>query len=262
VVKCNQENNRRFDKTKPGFKTYICLGESYKMKTPLLSDERIEKFDRILSRGLCRGMGTSDGQMCIEAAITQALDLPLSDVPNCVTQEIRDFNISLNVKGWSSPHARAKHLRDLGIAQIGSLGVVNGKEFLRHLQRKIIGVLLPDLFRKVFNNKKDILLLVQACEQEPTVKNCQLLEYATYATYSAYSAYAGLLGLRAVHAANAAKNAAKNAADAANAASSANIVYNTTCFASAANPNYYFIMCADLALEVLKGLKSPGCEWL
>src|SRR5882762_3359604 len=87
----------------------------------------IAKFDKILERGLCTGVGTRDGQMCIEAAICAALDLPHGDDPQCVEPAVRAYKIALNdAPYWVSPASRAKGLRDLGIAQIGSRGVVDG----------------------------------------------------------------------------------------------------------------------------------------
>ena len=61
----------------------------------------IKKFDKILERGLCSGIGVPDGQMCIEAAIAQAMDLPFNDKPKCVEPAIRTYKITLNDKGWS-----------------------------------------------------------------------------------------------------------------------------------------------------------------
>ena len=87
----------------------------------------IPKFDAVLERGLCKGVGVRDGQMCIEAAICYALDLPHGDKPNCVAESVRRFKIKLNDAHWSSPQARARGLRDLGIAQIGSKEVIEDK---------------------------------------------------------------------------------------------------------------------------------------
>src|SRR5262245_39885173 len=89
----------------------------------------IPKFDAILQRGLCQGVGERHGQMCIEAAICAALDLPHGDDPQCVEPAIRAYKIQLNDSHWSTSLARAAGLRDLGIAQIGSRGVINGVEF-------------------------------------------------------------------------------------------------------------------------------------
>src|SRR6266480_87978 len=93
----------------------------------------VEKFDSILTRGLSAGLGEQSGQMCIEAAICATLGLPHGDKPTCVAKSVRDFKIALNDKRWSSAKARAEGLRDLGLAQLGSLGVVDDKQFTSKL---------------------------------------------------------------------------------------------------------------------------------
>src|SRR3990167_4202559 len=150
----------------------------------------IPKFDAILSRGLCSGVGNRDGQMCIEAAICAALDLPHGDNPSCVEPNIRAYKIALNDKSWSCPEARAKGLRDLGIAQIGSRGVVNGREFTQRLAKRTIQVLLPEMVRSIPSLAKQakLLELAQICEQEGTRNAAVELGEALYATAAAATA--------------------------------------------------------------------------
>ena len=208
----------------------------------------IAKFDEALSRGLCAGVGSRDGQMCIEAAICYALDLPHSDDPLCVTSSVRSFKISLNDSNkWKSAESRAKHLRDLGIAQIGSKGVVDSNEFSKLLAEKAIKVLIPQLFRSLYPNK--YVKLVNACETEGTAAAARKLADATYAA-------AGAANTAAYGAANTAAYAAAAAAAAA---------ANTAAYAAydkKQDPEKYLILAANLALEVLKELKSPGCAWI
>ena len=114
-----------------------------------VEDFDVKQFDSILSRGLSGGLGRRDSQMCIETAICTVLNLPHGDDPKCVSNAVRLFKISLNDAPWSSPKARAKGLRNLGLAQLGSLGVVDDVEFVVRLSKKIISSLLPKLFRAV-----------------------------------------------------------------------------------------------------------------
>ena len=205
----------------------------------------IPKFDKILERGLCSGLGAADGQMCIEAAITQCLGLPFGDNPSCVTPAVRSYKIALNDKIWSSPQARAAGLRNLGIAQIGSAGVVDDSEFLRRLAEKTIRVLIPALFRELFPDKPALLAVADRCEKEGTkeaAREARRLAAAADADADAYSA---------AYAAAAAADAAADAA--ANAAADA---------AAKPRTDKYLLLSASLALDVLRELKSPGCEWL
>ena len=96
-----------------------------------IKDFDVKKFDSILAAGLSKGLGSRGSQVCIEAAICQVLDLPHSDDPGCVAASVRSFKIRLNDSNWSSSKARAAGLRDLGLAQLGSLGVVDDFEFIK-----------------------------------------------------------------------------------------------------------------------------------
>jgi hypothetical protein len=164
----------------------------------------IPKFDAVLARGLCQGVGDRDGQMCIEAAICYALDLPHGDEPDCVTPEVRSYKIWLNDAPWSSPEARAAGLRDLGIAQIGSKGVVDGRAFTTALAEQTIRVLIPMLFREVFTQDT---VAHQRCRD--AADRCER-EGTRAAAAAAAAAYAA-----AAYAAAAYANAAADAADAA-----------------------------------------------
>ena len=217
--------------------------------------ETVRKFDAILARGLTRGVGTRDGQMCIEAAICTVLDLPHGDDPVCVTPAVRRYKIRLNDSHrWVSAASRADGLRALGLAQIGSRGVVDDAEFARRLVEKTNRVLIPDLFRR-FSNKPEMLAAADRCEREGT------REAASEAR-------------RAADAAAATAAAAAYAADAAAATAAAYAAYAAAATAAAAAyaayaagfegvaPEYYLRLSADLALDVLRELKSPGMALL
>ncbi len=209
----------------------------------------IPKFDEALSRGLSRGLGKRDGQMCIEAAICYALDLPHGDQPNCVTEDIIPFKTTLNDSiYWKSPESRAKHLRNLGIAQLGSKGVIPYGEFTKKIVDKTIRILIPKLFREIYPN--ELVELVDNCEKLGGSASINKLSAASasYAAYAAAYAYAS------------ASAAAASAYDSAYAYASASAA--AAYAASAYDSEKYLILSAELALESLKELKSPGCEWL
>ena len=203
----------------------------------------IELYDSILLRGLSNGKGDPNGQMCIEAAICNVLGLPHDDDPKCVAQSVRSFKISLNDKKWSSPEARAKGLRDLGLAQLGSLDIVSDADFTTILAKKIIQILIPKLYRQVFPDNQKLLDLVDICEKEGTKQSVNNASNAAYAAYSASNA---------AYSADYATDAANYASNAAHSAD----------YASNAAHDEYLILVANLALEVLKELNSPGCKLL
>src|SRR5262249_36589829 len=88
----------------------------------------------VVDAGLVSGVGQPiPGKMCVEAAVCFALGLPHGDEPACVSSALRALKIRLNDSGWSSPQARAKGLRRLAVAQLGSAGHLDAKEFVRRV---------------------------------------------------------------------------------------------------------------------------------
>jgi hypothetical protein len=130
----------------------------------------IKKFNSILGRGLCSGVGDRDGQMCIEAAVCAVLDLPHGDDPGCVAESVRAFKIKLNDCEWSSPQARADGLRKLGLAQLGSKGVVNDVEFSKRLAEKVIRTAIPRVLRGLPASiqSQELKDAADRCEKEGT----------------------------------------------------------------------------------------------
>jgi len=191
-------------------------------------------FDAILARGLSGGVGQRDGQMCIEAAVCAALGLPHGDDPKCVASAVRMFKIRLNDSRWSSPRARAEGLRRLGIAQLGSMGVVDDCEFTRRIAESTIRQLVPKLFRTLFPSNARCLTAADRCEAEGSREAAREAQVAASAVYAvAYAAYAA-----DAYAAYAAASAADAAADG------------------------YLRLSADIAFGILADLKSPGALWL
>src|SRR5258708_34821687 len=88
------------------------------------------KVLEVVDVGLCKGVGNPvPGQMCVEAAVCFALGLPHGDNPECVSNALRQLKIRLNDVNWSSNEARAKGLRRLAVAQLGSKDKLNEVEF-------------------------------------------------------------------------------------------------------------------------------------
>jgi hypothetical protein len=248
------------------------------MKIDYTDRSLVAKFDAILERGLCVGVGKRDGQMCIEAAICAVLDLPHGDNPSCVEPAVRSFKIRLNDARWSSPVARAAGLRDLGLAQIGSRGVVQGQEFAKRVAEQTIRILIPKLFRSLFPLNSRCLAAADRCEREGTMAASRNAEAAcadaadaaaacteaAYADAAACAAYAEAASAEAAYAVAAAACAAYAVAAAAEAADAV-AACTEAAYAEAAdnsNPDKYLLLSASLALQILRDLNSPGCAFL
>jgi len=240
--------------------------------TPIDFQTIIPIYDAILSRGLCAGVGQRDGQMCIEAAICAALGLPHGDNPECVAPAIRAYKITLNDAPWSTPEARASGLHDIGLAQIGSRGVVDDMEFSNRLAEKTIRELIPKLFREMLADYPACLAAADRCESEGTATAARAAAEAAEAAARAARATAEIAACATeatAWAAEAVVWAASCAARAAAAAEAA-IWYTGTAWAARAATeatawaagDAYLLLSAKLALEVLRELKSPGCEWI
>lgn len=249
------------------------------MNTPFdITTFDVEKYDSILARGLSVGLGNRSDLVCIEAAICIVLGLPHGDDPGCVGNAIRHYKIALNDSCWSCPKTRAQGMRNLGLAQLGSKGVVDDKEFKHKMALKTINILIPKLFRHIFPKNQTCLTTAKKCEQA-TLDTADAAAFAaasaaaavadaSSAAYAADDASAAAFAAANAFAATAATNAssaayayaayayaAANATNAANAAANVNRDGKNPC-------DKFLILSANLALETLKELGSPGCALL
>lgn len=129
----------------------------------------------VVDHGLSSGMGDPVlGGFCVEAAICYALGLPHGDDPGCVSPALRSLKISLNDRSWSSNGARAKGLRRLALAQLGSAGVLDEQEFARRVAEMAIRKMVPIGLRAAASIQKDaqhrqsLLDAARRCEGEDT----------------------------------------------------------------------------------------------
>jgi len=98
-----------------------------------INEEISKKVLEVVDAGLSCGKGEPEpGKMCVEAAVCYALGLPHSDNPPCVGNAVRSFKIGLNDSRWSSNQARAKGMRRIALAQLGS-DILDQNEFYRRL---------------------------------------------------------------------------------------------------------------------------------
>lgn len=196
-----------------------------------LTAEQLAKYDELMAHGLSRGLGNRGGKMCIEAVWCTVLGLPHGDDPGCVAKSVRYYKINLNDAIWSSELARSKGMYKLGIAQIGSMGVIDDITFSTMITLKTIQIIIPMLFRELFPNNPSCLNAANKCEN-------------------------AIILTEAVGAAGAAAEAAGEAAGAAGAIGAVGATR------ASAEADKYLILSANLALEILKDLNSPGCRYL
>jgi hypothetical protein len=90
------------------------------------------------------------GEMCVESAVAYALGYPHNDQPKCVANCVRDFKITVNDGApFKDEKDRAKGLRRIAVAQLGSAGLVRGSRFQARLNTQLISTLLPRVFRGI-----------------------------------------------------------------------------------------------------------------
>jgi hypothetical protein len=251
-----------------------------------LTKEFAQKVLSVVDAGLVAGVGRPvPGQMCVEAAVNYAMGKPHGDEPDCVSPALRRLKIKLNDSRWSSNVARTKGLRRLAIAQLGSAGLLDEKEFAHRCAVLAIQVAVPFALRAAANMKgngafrEKLLAAAEKCEQETTreraieAKDAAVHAYgaadaadaAAYAAYAAaYAAYAAAVhAYAAADAADAAAYAADAAADAAAYAAdaAADAADAADAAAYAARDSFLADFC-ECVVQILIDMKAPGCKYL
>jgi hypothetical protein len=244
-------------------------------------DETIaRKVLSIVDQGLSSGLGVQEpGKMCVEAAVCYALGLPHGDDPGCVAPSLRALKIRLNDSSWSSKQARAKGLRRLAVAQLGSKYNLNEKEFRRRLVDHALHVSTPQALRsaasvqKNAEHKQALIDAANRCEVEGTREAALHGKKTAYAAYAAYaaSAYAAsaasaasdAAAYAAAYASAASADAAAYAASAASAsAASADAAAYAASAAYADARDKSLAGYAEAVVQILIDMKAPGCQWL
>jgi hypothetical protein len=238
----------------------------------------------VVDKGLVSGLGEQKpGHFCVEAAICYALGLPHGDDPACVSRALRSLKIKLNDASWSSKTARAKGLRRLAVAQLGSRDHLDDKEFARRVVELAIRTSVPLALRaaaSIHKNPEHVQALRDAanrCEAEGSRASAEAArEVAQKARKRADAAAAADAAYDAAYAASASADAAYAAADAASAADAAAAAYAAAAAAYAASAAAaaaaaaaydaaYDKSLADFAesvVQILIEMKAPGCQWL
>ena len=223
-----------------------------------VTEKLAAKVLSVIDAGLVSGIGEPvPGQMCVEAAVCYAMDLPHSDRPTCVSSALRELKIAINDKSWSSDAARADGLRRLGIAQLGSMGKLDDKDFLSRVATMTIKVFVSNAMRSAASlsktHKKELEEHAAVLELDPSIVNARAAQETATAAYAAYAASA------AAYAAHAAANVAYAADAAANAAYAAANVANADAYIERDSVLKEYCECV---VQILIEMKAPGCEFL
>ena len=156
--------------------------------------------------GLVQGLGVQEaGKMCIEAAVCFALGQPHGDQPVCVGAAVRAYKIRINDAYWSSNEARAKGMRRVAIAQLGS-DKIDQRKFRDYVTLEGIRRILPIAMRAAASraiepHKSAIAAKTEACEKaadlpaarvaaQDAKKVCRAAADAAYAAAASYAAAA------------------------------------------------------------------------
>jgi hypothetical protein len=96
-----------------------------------ITKTQAQKVLSVVDKGLSGGLGKRvPGMMCVEAAVCFAFGEEHGDEPTCVHHDLRDIKIGLNdFRGWKNKKDRARGMRRLAIAQLGSVSNFNSKKF-------------------------------------------------------------------------------------------------------------------------------------
>jgi len=207
----------------------------------MINQELVNKIDSLLDKGVTCGFSEDPkpGSMCLEQVICYALGERVTDKPSCVGYEVRDFVILLNDKAWSSPSARAEGMRELAIAQLGS-NSLNQYEFREKLCFAVITKLLPAMVRDLGEDKWE--KEIKSLEESKSLEEAKKVAHFIFDAFpiSSYVFFA------------------------------ADAVIHHACFAVTADyaadatktGDKYRFMVAHLAVEILKDMESPGCQFL
>lgn len=120
-----------------------------------ITEDMAKKVLKVVKKGLTSGGGEPVlGQMCVEQAVAFALEYEYNDAPKCVEAEIRSTKITINdMSGiWDTNKQRAKDLKRIAIAQLGSKNVVSKKDFDAGVKKLVFMKYAPRLIQVDIDN--------------------------------------------------------------------------------------------------------------
>ncbi len=104
---------------------------------PAIDEKFASKVLGIVDKGLSYGLGMPEtGKMCVEAAVAFASGEDHNDHPTCVDESLANIKINMNDElDWKDNKDRAKGLRRVAIAQLGSAGRFDSEKFTAELNK-------------------------------------------------------------------------------------------------------------------------------
>jgi len=243
-----------------------------------ITTEFVKKLLEIVDAGLCEGMGEQvPGQMCVEAAVCYAMGLPHGDQPTCVSDAVRTIKIDLNDASWSSDQARARGLRRIAVAQLGSKDVVDDVTFIRELSTRCIRRFVPGMLRCIHFEPtnhdpvaaaefdKELPKLAYMAEQCALIGDVayvgKIREHITNMSSLVFNAcvYDLLLSIKLISSMRfnaTTKSLDEITGDIERIAS----CYNNEAWSDTSDKTLNVV--ADIVFETLEKLGSPGCKWV
>jgi hypothetical protein len=220
-----------------------------------INKELAQKVLDTIKHGLVRGLGKQEhGKMCVEAAVCYAMGLPHGDKPTCVGEAVREYKIRINDSNWTSDAARAKGMKRVAVAQLGS-------EHIDQLtfSKRVAVLSVNKILSKVLRDAKlesDAVKCEAFTDFEKIIDFCNGIKKSTANanTYAIAYAYAYTI-------ANA--NTYTYAYTYAIAIAIANAYANTYAIANAyANADDLLTMACEVAVQALKEQNCEGCNFL
>lgn len=220
-----------------------------------VTKEIAQKVLETVQAGLVQGLGKPiPGQMCVEAAVCYAYGLPHSDNPPCVGPDVRGFKIVLNdCPRWGSSAARAKGMLRLAIAQLGSVEIDQDK-FKAIVARETIKQIVPIAFenaaRYIPKHADKLRNAGKRCADEGTsqvaLDAMRVIDQITAEddVERGHALYLALVVAETLSTRTCAAHAA---------------VYTTR---NSSDPIQVLTLSAEIAVQALIELKSPGCQFL
>lgn len=223
-----------------------------------ITSQVVCKILSVVDKGLSCGLGRPiPGNMCVEAAVCYAMGEPHGDHPKCVDDELREFKISINDDhSWTSKKSRARGLRKLAVAQLGSKGTINWKKCLDEMVKIVLkehfAEVLVRAYHKVDEDERKYILKLAMMATNGNIAGMSKLNhnhsYYRTATVDNVSDIIKTLYVKSI------KDAVKDIFELNNK------LQNTR--TSTIQRESALVAVCDVAVKALEKIKAPGCQFL